>query len=122
VQHLPVPVGKAGAVGGERPEAASVGASSGGITRPPRAPKPRQLTSGVRRGRCEPCEPRSRRGVPLSTAGGHVRRVNGVDAAQDLVEEILEVLVGQRLLAVDDVVKIRVHQLRHNVHVLPLLY
>mmetsp|Transcript_42244 Transcript_42244/g.90136 ORF Transcript_42244/g.90136 Transcript_42244/m.90136 type:complete len:270 (+) Transcript_42244:701-1510(+) len=55
----------------------------------------------------------------LEVAMQHVRRVDGVDTTQDLVEEVLEVLVGERLLRVDDVVQVGVHQLRDEVHVLP---
>jgi len=36
-----------------------------------------------------------------------------------IVEEVLEVLLGERLLGVDDVVQVGVHQLRDDVHVLP---
>jgi len=44
-----------------------------------------------------------------------------LEAAQDLVDKVLDVVVGERLLRVDNVVEVGVQQLGHQVHVLPIL-
>ena len=54
-------------------------------------------------------------------AVAHLGRVDGLEAAEDLVDEVLDVVVGERLLAVDDVVQVRVHQLEREVDVIPLI-
>ena len=40
-----------------------------------------------------------------------------LECAQDLVEEVLAVVVRERLRRGNDLVEVRVHELRHNVHV-----
>ena len=47
--------------------------------------------------------------------------VHGLEPAQDLVDEVLDVVVGERLLRVDDVVQVGVEQLGHEVDILPVL-
>ncbi len=47
--------------------------------------------------------------------------MNKLQAPQDLVDEILDVVDGERLSGVDDAVKIGFHQLLHNVHVIEFL-
>mmetsp|Transcript_39239 Transcript_39239/g.103439 ORF Transcript_39239/g.103439 Transcript_39239/m.103439 type:complete len:321 (-) Transcript_39239:246-1208(-) len=59
--------------------------------------------------------------VRLQVAMEHLGRVDGFEAAQDLVNEVLDVVVGERLLGVDDVVQVSVHQLENKVNVLPLI-
>ena len=59
-------------------------------------------------------------GLGSVLGGARVRLGLGLGGAH-LVEKVLEVLVGQRLLAVYDVVQVGIHQLRHNIHVLPVL-
>mmetsp|Transcript_28317 Transcript_28317/g.83162 ORF Transcript_28317/g.83162 Transcript_28317/m.83162 type:complete len:375 (-) Transcript_28317:10-1134(-) len=48
----------------------------------------------------------------------HVCRVDVFEAAKDLVEEVLAVVVGERLRRRDDLVQVCVHELRDNVHIL----
>ena len=57
----------------------------------------------------------------LEVAVEHLRRVHRLEAAQDLVDKVLDVVVGERLLRVDDVVQVGVEQLGHQVDVLPVL-
>ena len=55
------------------------------------------------------------------TAAVRVRKRGGGGRGGHLVEEIARVGVGERLLRVDDVVEVRVHQLGDDVDVLPLV-
>jgi len=47
-------------------------------------------------------------------------RVEVLQGAEELVHEVAEVLVRDRLVALDDPVQVRVHELRHLVHVVEL--
>ncbi|KAM0859882.1 hypothetical protein ACQ4PT_046899 [Festuca glaucescens] len=47
----------------------------------------------------------------------HVRRVDVLEPAQQLVQEVLTVLLGEFLVRADDVVEVRVHELQRDVHV-----
>mmetsp|Transcript_6853 Transcript_6853/g.12421 ORF Transcript_6853/g.12421 Transcript_6853/m.12421 type:complete len:232 (-) Transcript_6853:220-915(-) len=57
----------------------------------------------------------------LQVAVEHLRRVDELQTAQNLVDEVLAVVVRQRLSGADDLVQIGVHQLIHHVHVLEAL-
>lgn len=49
-----------------------------------------------------------------------VQHVGGVDifeTTQDLVDEVLDVIDGERLLAVDDAMQVRLHQILHDVNI-----
>ena len=50
-----------------------------------------------------------------------VRRVQVLESPQDLIQEVLHVLVAQRLLACYDGVQVAAHQLAHHVYVVELL-
>eukprot|EP01045_Picozoa_sp_COSAG04_P035933 COSAG04_NODE_8517_length_963_cov_1.700231_1_plen_96_part_10 len=47
-------------------------------------------------------------------------RVEVLQGAEELVHEVAEVLVRDRLVALDDPVQVGVHELRHLVHVVEL--
>ena len=57
----------------------------------------------------------------LQVAVQHVRRVDVLERAQDLVEKVLAVVIGERLWRRDDLVEVRVHQLRDDVNVVKLV-
>lgn len=50
-----------------------------------------------------------------------VGAVNVLEAAQCLVQEVLEVIVAQRLIGADDLAQVGVHQIGDDVHVLEII-
>ena len=54
----------------------------------------------------------------LEVAVEYARRVYVLEPPEDLVEEVLDVLVTERLHGVDDVMEIALHEIQHDVDVL----
>ena len=52
----------------------------------------------------------------------HARGVEVVEAAEHLIEEVLDVLAGQRLLRVDNAVQVGVQKIRNYIHVVKIVF
>lgn len=76
-----------------------------GCIKPVRQPKlPATISHEPKKHHCD---------APVDDVGG----VDVLDPAEKLVEKELHVLLREPLARVDDAVQVRVHQLRHDVHV-----